>query len=51
MVQMFPNIDAVFQDDSLPMHTTRSVQFLFEEHEEAVKHLPWPAQSPDLNII
>jgi hypothetical protein len=51
MVQMFPNIDAVFQDDSLPIHTTRIVQFWFEEHEDALKHLPWPAQSPDLNII
>jgi hypothetical protein len=51
MVQMSPNIDAVFQDDSLPMHTTRRVQFWFEEHEAALQHIPWPAQSPDLNII
>jgi hypothetical protein len=48
---MSPNIDAVFQDDSLPMHTTRRVQFWFEEHEDALQHIPWPAQSPDLNII
>jgi len=51
MVQMFLNIDAVFQDDSLPMHTTRSVQSWFEVHEDALQHLPWPAQSPYLNII
>jgi hypothetical protein len=23
----------------------------FEEHEGELQHLPWPAQSPDLNII
>ncbi|PNF35044.1 hypothetical protein B7P43_G11817 [Cryptotermes secundus] len=23
----------------------------FEEHEGEHQHLPWPAQSPDLNII
>jgi hypothetical protein len=22
-----------------------------EVHEDALQHLPWPAQSPDLNII
>jgi len=51
MAQMFPNSDAVFQDDSLPMHTTSSVQFWFEEHEDTVYCLPWPAWSPDLHII
>ena len=51
MVQMFPNNDAVFQDDSLPIHTARCVQSWFEEHEDALQHLPWPAQSPDLNIV
>ena len=35
MVQiLFPNNDAFFQDDSSPMHTARSVQFWFEEHED-----------------
>jgi hypothetical protein len=34
VVQMlFPNNDAVFQDDSLPIHTARSVKPWFEEHE------------------
>ena len=52
MVQMlFPNNDAVFQDDSLPMHTTRSVHSWFEEHEDAFQHLPWPAHAQDFNII
>jgi hypothetical protein len=35
MVQiLFPNNDAVFQDDNSPMNTARSVQFWFEEHED-----------------
>jgi hypothetical protein len=52
MVQMLlTNNDAVFQDDSSPVHTARSVQYWFEQHEDALQHLPWPAQSPDLNII
>jgi len=52
VVQMFlPNNDVVFQDDIPPKHTARSVQCLFEEHEDALQHLLWPAQSPSLNII
>ena len=51
MVEIFPNINAVFQDDSLPIHTTRSFQFWFEVHEDALQHLPWPAELPYLNII
>jgi hypothetical protein len=52
MVQMlFPNNDAILQDDSLPMHTARSVQSWSEEHENVLQHLPWPAQLPHLNII
>ena len=51
MVQMlFPNNVAILQDDSLPIHTASSVQSWFEEHEDAPQHLPWPAESPDLNI-
>ena len=48
---MFPNSDAVFQDNNSPIHPTRSVKSWFEEHEDALQHIPWPAQSPDLNII
>jgi len=52
VVQMFfPNNDAVFQHDIPPMHTARSVQSWFEEHEDALQQLLWPAQSPHLNII
>jgi len=49
MVQMLPNND-IFQDDSSPIHTARSVQSWLEEHEDALQHLPWPAQSPDLTL-
>jgi len=31
-------------------YTARCVHSWFEEHEDALQHLPWPA-SPDLNII
>jgi predicted TIM-barrel fold metal-dependent hydrolase len=48
---LFPNNDAIFQDDDLSIHAARSVQSWFEEHEDALQHLPWLAQSPDLNII
>ena len=52
VVQMlFHNNDAIFQDDISPIHTARNVQSRFEEHEDALQHLPWPAQSPGLNII
>jgi len=52
MVQvLFPNSDAIFQDDSLPTHTARSVQSCFEEQEDTFHHLLWLAQTPNLNIV
>ena len=52
MVQvLLPNNDAVFQDDDSPIHTARSVQSWLEEHEDALQHLLWLAQLPNLNII
>jgi len=49
MVQvLFPNNDAIFQDDNSPIHTARSVQSRFEKHEYALQHLLWLAQLPTL---
>jgi hypothetical protein len=44
-------IDTVFQDDCSPVHSARNVHSWFEQPEDALQHLPWPAQSPDLNVI
>jgi hypothetical protein len=52
MIQtLFPNNDAVFQEDSTPIHTAETVQSLLEDNDGELQHLPSPAQSPDLNII
>ena len=52
MVQiLFPNNNAIFQEVSSLIHAAGSIQSWFEEHEDALEHLPWPAQSPDLNTI
>ena len=37
-----------FQQDNDPKHTSRKAIQLFEDNN--IKVLPWPAQSPDLNI-
>jgi hypothetical protein len=52
MVQMlFPNNNATLQEDNSPIHTARSVQSWFEEHEDALQHFPWLGESTDLNTI
>jgi len=48
---LFPKNDAIFQDDDSPIHTARSVQSWFEEHEDALQHLLHLAQLHDSNII
>jgi hypothetical protein len=48
---LYPSSDVVFQDDSTPIHTAETVQSWFEEHEGELRHLSWPAQPADLNII
>ncbi|GBM10607.1 Transposable element Tcb1 transposase [Araneus ventricosus] len=48
---VFPGERPLFQDDNAPIHTARCVQEWFEEHDDAVDHLAWPPQSPDLNSI
>ena len=43
VVQMlFPNDDAIFQDDNWSIHTARNAQSMFQEHEDALKQIPWP---------
>jgi hypothetical protein len=41
---LFPNNDAVAQDDNAPIHTIETVQSWFEEHEGELQHLLWSAQ-------
>jgi len=48
---LFPNNDAIFQDNDLSIHTARSVHSWSEERESALQHLLWPAHLPTLNII
>jgi hypothetical protein len=52
MIQtLFLNNCVVFQDDrNTPIHTVGTVHSWFEKHEGELQHLPWPPQSPDLNI-
>jgi len=52
MVQTLnPEVGAVYQEDNAPVHTARLVKEWFDEYESEVELLPWPALSPDLNII
>jgi hypothetical protein len=44
------NYDAVFEKDNASIHTAGTVQSWFEEREGEPQYLPWPAQSPDLNV-
>jgi len=41
VIHTLPNNDEIFQDDHSPIHTAGSVEFWFEEHEDAFQHLPW----------
>ena len=45
----FPQGGAIFQDDGAPVHTANIVKSWKEENN--LRTLPWPAYSPDFNII
>jgi hypothetical protein len=40
MQTLFPNNDAVFKDDSAPIHTAGTVRSWFEERKGKVQHIP-----------
>jgi hypothetical protein len=42
-------IQILFLNDA-PIYTAGTAQSQLQEHEDELQHLPWPAQSPDLNI-
>jgi hypothetical protein len=46
---LFPNNDAVFQDDIAPIHKAESVHSWFVEHEDELQHLTWKAQTLHLD--
>ncbi|GFX88378.1 transposable element Tcb1 transposase [Trichonephila clavipes] len=48
---VFPQDDGIFQQDNARCHTAVSVRAWFEEHQDEFPALPWPANSPDLNLI
>ena len=39
----------IFMQDGAPAHTARTTQNLLQQHN--IRQLPWPAKSPDLNVI
>ncbi|XP_055929782.1 transmembrane protein 127-like isoform X2 [Argiope bruennichi] len=43
--------DEIIHSDNGPIHAMGLVQWLFDELEDDVKHLHWPAQFPDLNML
>ncbi|GFV08088.1 transposable element Tcb1 transposase [Trichonephila clavipes] len=48
---VFPQNDAIYQQDNAKCHTAGSVRAWFEEHQDEFIVLPWPTNSPNLNPI
>ncbi|GFV71484.1 DDE_3 domain-containing protein [Trichonephila clavipes] len=51
MQTLFSARDGFLKDDNALIHGRGLVQSAFDELEVKVKHLPWPVQSTNLNII
>jgi transposase len=45
----FPERDFIYQQDNCPVHTARQAREWIEN--EQILILPWPARSPDLNVM
>ena len=48
---MFPEGNAIFQDDTAPIHSARIVMEWHDENSNEDDQLVKPKKSPDLNII
>ena len=52
MVQaLFPDGDGIFQVDNAQINATHVVKNWYVKHEIGLKHMEWPSQYPNLNII
>ena len=51
VAELFPEGNAIFPNDNIPIHTAKIVLKRHEEHSSEVELLIWLPQSPDLNII
>ena len=48
---VYPGERPLFQEENVPVHTTRWVQTWLDEYKDEMEHLTWYPQFPDLNII
>ncbi|GFV74908.1 DDE_3 domain-containing protein [Trichonephila clavipes] len=51
METLFPTGDGIIQDDNAPSHTASLVQSWFDEHEDELKHLPWPSNLDRIEML
>lgn len=51
MQQITPGQRIVFVQDNCSIHVAAAAREWFQDHEDALELLPWPAKSPDLNPI
>ena len=49
ILKEFPTGDCIFQQDNCSVHTAHIIRDYLQR--EDIRTLPWPAKSPDLNII